>query len=351
MSFRDTIRVIQPGRRRLKIFVDFWNVVVNARNISKNIDVDVRWDRLVDQVVAETSSGHSDETAGELAGCYIFGSYSKSSPKEKTFVEHTLDEFGGKQGLYFEFKERIKKETSDLCNKCGAAIDKTSESGVDVLLTVEMVKHAAMREHDYLALISSDRDYIPLLEYLKDQGQRVLHAATDTPNREMRSLTWKQVALKPMYEHLVKTYPRESVILTAPSLTIQLEEAEAALSAMEIKYKIIDVTEESEMHDKDLKLFLSNHQLFFQMANDPLKTMHYNWNNLFSSIAKLRSSLRERRVMAHFPYVIHNGACMAYYHEPHGWIASGERGTEMRNRILKSKDSDEIFVNFKGDVG
>jgi hypothetical protein len=61
MSFRDTIRVIQPGRRRLKIFVDFWNVVVNARNISKNIDVDVRWDRLVDQVVAETSSGHSDD--------------------------------------------------------------------------------------------------------------------------------------------------------------------------------------------------------------------------------------------------------------------------------------------------
>jgi uncharacterized LabA/DUF88 family protein len=237
MSFRDTIRVIQPGRRRLKIFVDFWNVVVNARNVIKDIDVDVQWDRLVGQVVAETSNGHSDETNGELAGCYIFGSYAKSSPREKAFIEHTLDEFGDKHGLYFEFKERIKKESSDLCNKCGAAIDKTSESGVDVLLTVEMVKHAAMREHDYLALISCDRDYIPLLEYLKDRGQRVLHVATDTPNREMRSLTWKQVALKPMYGHLVKTYPRESVILTAPGRTIQLEEAEAALSGWELNIK------------------------------------------------------------------------------------------------------------------
>jgi len=336
VSFRDTIRVIQPGRRRLKIFVDFWNVVINARKVAKNIDVDVQWDNLVNQILAETSGGYSDETSGDLAGCYIFGSYAKSAPEEKAFIDRTLDTFGDKQGLYFEFKERVKKESSDQCKNCGHAISKTTELGVDVLLTVEMIKHAAMREHEYLALVSSDRDYIPLLGYLKDQGQRVLHAATDEPHREMRSLTWKQVALKTMYDRLVTLYPRECVILTTPTMSSKLEEVEAVLSEQKIAYRIIDVSNRSEMHDKDLRLFVKNRHVFVRMASDPKKNTTQSWTQLFSTLDEFRAALRDGSVGAQFPYLIRNGVCEAHYDQSYGWIVGGRGGTaDIWNKLRK----------------
>jgi len=90
---RDTVRVIQANKRRVKIFVDFWNVVVNARNQSKMFDLEVRWDALADFVLNKTRSGYTDETTGEMAGCYVFGSYPKSNHKEYKFIKRTIDEF------------------------------------------------------------------------------------------------------------------------------------------------------------------------------------------------------------------------------------------------------------------
>jgi uncharacterized LabA/DUF88 family protein len=107
--------------------------------------------------------GYGDENSTQIAGCYIFGSYSKSNPKEHAFINETLDKYGSLPGLFFEFKERVKKETSSKCSHCGGQISRSSELGIDVLLTVEMIKHASMREHEFLALVSSDRDYLPLL--------------------------------------------------------------------------------------------------------------------------------------------------------------------------------------------
>jgi hypothetical protein len=71
MPLRDTVRVIQSGRRRLKIFVDFWNLVINARK-QTSFKLDIHWDKIAEYLVGETRGGYGDKTQGDLAGCYIF---------------------------------------------------------------------------------------------------------------------------------------------------------------------------------------------------------------------------------------------------------------------------------------
>jgi hypothetical protein len=94
---------------------------------------------------AKQSGGHFDESNGELAGCYIFGSFSHSNSKQKNEIERILDEYGSESGLFFNFVERVSKQTSIKCSGCGEQIKTFSESGVDVMLTVEMIKHSVMR--------------------------------------------------------------------------------------------------------------------------------------------------------------------------------------------------------------
>lgn len=144
---RETINVIQSSERRVKVFIDFWNVVIAARS-QTSFDVELRWDAFVNLIVRETQSSYGENSNSLLAGCYIFGSYDKSNGEQYKFIKKTLDFYGWKEGLYFDFKERISKTTTHKCGACGAPMQRSSELGVDVLLTVEMIKHASMREHE-----------------------------------------------------------------------------------------------------------------------------------------------------------------------------------------------------------
>jgi hypothetical protein len=321
MSLRDTVRVIQSGQRRVKIFIDFWNVVINARK-QTSFEIEIHWDKLADQLVGETRAGYEDETTGDLGGCYIFGSFTKSNPTEHAFVNDTLDRYGSRPGLYFEFRERVTKETSSKCKKCGAQVSRSSELGVDVLLTVEMIKHAAMGDYHFLALVSSDWDYLPLLSYLKDQGQRVLHVASGAAHRDMRSLTWKQIDLTERYTGLCSISHEDRIILSSSSGTERLQEATSLLDTHGLAYKVIDVAKATDISDQDLDFLLRNQNIFFQKKNDP-PGRSYSRQMLYSSLGDFRKAVENGEIDGNLPHVIHNGQMEAYFNEQQGWIRSG----------------------------
>jgi uncharacterized LabA/DUF88 family protein len=323
MPFSDTVRVIQTGSRRTKIFVDFWNVVISARKQTQKLEIEVNWNILASEMVNETHQDYSDETRGTLAGCYIFGSYTKSDPKQMAFVNQTLDNYGSLPGLFFTFTERVKKETSVKCSKCGHLNAQETESGVDVILAVEMIKHAAMREHEYLALVSSDRDFIPLLSYLKDQGQRVLHAATEEPNREMRSLTWKQVELKPNYINLCSIISGDKYyVFTAPKLDTLTNEATIALEEQGAPYEIFDLTGTRAMQDKDLRFLLSNQRIFFRKKYAANTNATFSYQTLYKSIDEFRAALKIGDLVGHLPYVMHSGSLYVRSDPTYRWVVS-----------------------------
>jgi uncharacterized LabA/DUF88 family protein len=314
VSFRETVRVIQPGQRRLKIFVDFWNLMINARS-QTSFEIDFHWDKLAKNLVGQTHRGYGDESHGDLAGCYVFGSYSKSDAREKAFINRTLDKYGSLQGLFFDFSERIKKETSAKCPTCNEAIAQSSEAGVDVLLTVEMIKHAAMREHDYLALVSSDRDFLPLLSYFKDQGQRVLHVATGSAHREMRSLTWAQIELKDHYPNFCSIVSDGRLVLTDAN-SDKVTRVKEFLDNRQLKYSVVDISNAEDISDKDLNFLIRNQNMFFYKPGDVSRG--YSPSNLSTSIHEFRKLLAKGQIEANLPYVINNGQMEAYFERNRG---------------------------------
>jgi uncharacterized LabA/DUF88 family protein len=321
MPLRDTLRVIQPAQRRLKIFVDFWNLIINARK-QTTFKIDFHWDKLAERLVGETRRGYGDESQGDLAGCYIFGSYSKSDPRQHAFVNKTLDKYGSLPGLFFDFRERVKKETTVRCSNCGGQVSQSSEAGVDILLAVEMIKHAAMREHDYLALVSSDRDFLPLLSYLKDQGQRVLHVSTGATNREMRSVTWTQMELVDEYVNLCSIEMERRWILTSPRAE-KFQEAKLVLDRRDLKYDVIDITNAQDVSDDDLIFLLRNQRMNFQQPGDA-PGRSYSASHFSKSLHDFRRMVSEGNVNGNLPYIMHDGQMEAYFAGSQGgWVRNG----------------------------
>ncbi|MBB3390322.1 uncharacterized LabA/DUF88 family protein [Rhizobium sp. BK275] len=338
MPLKETIRVVQSGQRRIKLFVDFWNVVINARNQSKMFDIDVKWDALAESLVTETRQGYFDETTGELAGCYIFGSVSKSNGQEAKFVERIIDEYGSKPGLFFNFAERVAKQTSVSCSQCGEPMKIRSESGVDVLLAVEMIKHAAMREHEYLGLVSSDRDFVPLLSYLRDQGQRVLHVATGSPDREIRSITWTQISLSEHYPRLCRVRGDGYIILTAPPCANELEQVLDAAPVPRDEIQVIDVTKRDQIADKDLTFLLRNLGLSWKMADEDAYNI-YSGYYATDDLSELRQRISDGSVKGNLPYVLRDGMCEIHFNghnSSYPWIRIA--GSDANKRWWKLYD-------------
>ncbi|HEY5204570.1 MAG TPA: NYN domain-containing protein, partial [Roseiarcus sp.] len=237
----------------------------------------------------------------------------KSNAEETKFINRTLDGYASLPGLFFTFAERVKKQTALRCEQCGNQHSHTGESGVDVILTVEMIKHAAMHQHEYLTLVSSDRDFIPLLSYLKDQGERVLHVATQDPNREMRSLTWKQIGLRERYAHLCQIDSGDKyIIFTTPTLNDLTREAQTILSEQGSQCEVIDLADATAIPDKDLRFVLENQNIFFRRKEAANSTSSFAYNNLYESIGRFRAALRIGDVIGdRLPYVMHSGSLYA----------------------------------------
>jgi uncharacterized LabA/DUF88 family protein len=312
VPFKETVRVVQSGQRRIKIFVDFWNVVINARSQTK-FNVDIKWDLLVDSIVAQTRQDFGDKTNGELAGCYIFGSVSSSDPVQTKEIDRVLDQYGSKSGLFFNFAERVSKQTSIKCSECKQPVKIRSESGVDVMLTVEMIKHSVMREHEYLAIVSSDRDFIPLLSYLRDQGQRVLHVSAGKADRDMRSLTWAQIDLSDDYPSICSIQHDGYILLTAPPYEAQVKEIIDASPVPHESIQIIDVTDRNQISDKDLIFIMKNQNMYWK--DKASENSNFHQINHYSNINSFRASVSSGLLYGHIPHLILNGNCFAHFNE------------------------------------
>jgi uncharacterized LabA/DUF88 family protein len=323
---------------RVKIFVDFWNVVINVRKATK-FPVSIRWNTLAEIIIREARDRFDDQSYPQIAGCFIFGSWSRSNSDQNKFVEATLDEYGPMAGLFLEFTERVSKETSSKCDKCGNTIKTSSEVGVDILMTVEAIKHASMREHEYIAIVSSDRDFLPLLAYLKDQGQRVIHVASGEAHREMRSATWKQIKISGFIHEICRLDEPGVMILTAPHCEVETNRVSSKLEKAGIPFKLIDITKREDISDKDLAFLLNLFYIYFyDRGNSSHQT---SYRGLGLSIYELRKAIFDGKFEADLPYVIRDGSNEAWWTPRSGWISNGSaRDQTIWDEIRKEYGAD-----------
>ncbi len=71
----------------------------------------------------------------------------------------------------------------------------TEEKGVDIRIATDMIRLAWVDNYDTAVLLSSDKDFIPLVEFLETRGIKVLHAAFPPQGAHLSRACWDTIDL------------------------------------------------------------------------------------------------------------------------------------------------------------
>lgn len=191
------------ARLRIRVFVDFWNFTLSFRDRDPNFRVD--WSKL-GQILSKEAGNIID--GGELPqyeGMHVYGSYDPSNPKDakqKNWFTNTLDKMPGVNVI---LAERQKKRgypkcpgchiEITTCHSCGADMRGTEEKGVDTRIVTDMISLAWSDGFNVAILVSSDRDFVPVAEFLQTKGIKVIHGAFPPKGSHLSQKCWANMDL------------------------------------------------------------------------------------------------------------------------------------------------------------
>ncbi len=76
----------------------------------------------------------------------------------------------------------------------------TEEKGVDIRIATDMFRLASVDNYDAAVLLSSDKDFIPLVEFLETRGIKVLHGAFPPQGSHLSRACWDTINLRAIRE-------------------------------------------------------------------------------------------------------------------------------------------------------
>ena len=93
------------------------------------------------------------------------------------------------------------------CPACGADTRGTEEKGVDVRMATDMISLAWVDNYDIAVLVSSDRDFVPVAEFLETRGIKVIHGAFPPKGAELTARCWGSINIPHLREKFRFTKP------------------------------------------------------------------------------------------------------------------------------------------------
>ena len=197
--------------QRVRVFVDFWNFQLSANDVlGRSFRPD--WTTLSRWLGVEAAAMISGVAASGLQfeGCTVYLSVGNgaSDVRLREWATRFLDRVAG---VSVVLKERVKKRppVCQICHRpvgtcchCSAPLSLTEEKGVDVAIATDMIKLAWEDSYDWAVLVSSDRDFIPAVEFLGGKGRKVLHAGFPPRGSELAAKCWGSLGLRPYLKQL-----------------------------------------------------------------------------------------------------------------------------------------------------
>lgn len=192
---------IQSPCLRVRVFVDFWNYTLSMRGTDAAFRTD--WSRL-GPVLAQAATSVIDANAmGEYRGLNFYGSYDptgEADQKLHRWATTVVDKF---PGVKVSIVKRQRKRSPPSCPACHTAVDQcpacgadmrgTEEKGVDVRMATDMISLAWVDNYDIAVLVSSDRDFVPVAEFLETKGIRVIHGAFPPKGAQLSAKCWGSI--------------------------------------------------------------------------------------------------------------------------------------------------------------
>lgn len=184
---------------KVKIFIDFWNFALELRDFDPAYRID--YEKLAD-FLARNAVFPAGE--GSYEGTMVYASINPMKDAEiplYDFLTNILNRKPGFQVRTFERKiappvrcPECGREVN-ICPFCNKTLRRTIEKGVDAAITTDMMQQAWDNAFDVAVLISSDRDFIPMVQFLQSRGKKVVHASFIRGGVELADACWMQMDL------------------------------------------------------------------------------------------------------------------------------------------------------------
>ena len=212
MPVDDPIRV---RRHRVRVFVDFWNYTLSMRDVDEAFRTD--WSQL-GPVLARADAAIVDADAtGECQRPNFYGSPDPARAADRKLHRWATTVVDTFPGVSVSIVPCQKKRSPPVCPACHAAVRTCPACGVHERHRREGCRRAHGHRHDQpgladnydvAALVSFDRDFVPVAEFLETRGIRVIHGAFPPRGAQLTARCWGSIDVPRPREEFRFTRPR-----------------------------------------------------------------------------------------------------------------------------------------------
>ena len=184
---------------RIRIFMDFWNFTLDMQDYDSSYRVD--FDKLSEFL---TQNAANPIGSGTYEGTIVYASINPQKSTDRPlsdFLKNVLDRKVGYHVKVFERKpaKPVKcpecKNDITVCPHCNKILKRTVEKGVDAAIATDMLQLAWDNTYDSAVLLTADKDFIPMVEFLQTRGKKIIHASFGRGGRDLANSCWKQIDL------------------------------------------------------------------------------------------------------------------------------------------------------------
>lgn len=186
------------ARLRVRVFVDFWNFTLSMKECEDQFQID--WSKIGSLFSQQAAKIIDDESITQYEGMIVYGSHDPSNSKDaklKNLFTNKLDKMAG---VNVVLQERQRKRgypkcptchvETIKCHTCGADMRGTEEKGVDTRIVTDMISLAWSDSYNVGVLISADRDFVPVVEFLQTKGIKIIHGAFPPKGSNLSQKCW-----------------------------------------------------------------------------------------------------------------------------------------------------------------
>jgi uncharacterized LabA/DUF88 family protein len=185
---------------RVRAFIDFWNFQLSVQSWDREFRLDWRklgpW--LAQQAGAQFVAA-GQEGRVRYDGLHVYLSHDPNKSKDDRLRKWASNVLDRMPGVVVMMRERKPKDPPECpacyqpvtdCPKCSASMKRTVEKGIDTAIVTDMIRLAWEDSWDLAVLVSSDRDFVPAVDFLGQKGRKVIHAAFPPRGMDLATKCW-----------------------------------------------------------------------------------------------------------------------------------------------------------------
>ena len=196
---------------RVHAFIDFWNFELSIQQ-TFGADFRIDWFTLGQLLTERATRVVKPVKSLEYEGASVYGSFDPNNPNEQNLRRWALNTLPRAPGVTVRMYERRRKATGPKCPSCHKVIPScphcagnmrgTEEKGVDTAIATDMMRLAWDDNYDVAVLVSSDRDFIPVVESLQTKGIKVIHGAFPPRASELTKACWGSIDISKLSDEI-----------------------------------------------------------------------------------------------------------------------------------------------------